>query len=260
MRNGRSKLVVILGIAIALVIACPLVIVLINRPTVPPVTLPTPNAYDTLSEAGNLISQLPSDYAETEDVAKLQAFVEANAPAVDLLNSAVDQQCVVPINYDGKMEDVADTTQPIRQAMRLLHASARIAELENNPANAAREYAKIFELSSKSANGGFIVHTLVAAGHERLALNKLQELAVDLTAQQRQEVRELIASVDRQPRNIDEIVQREQILVKKEQGTLSGTWMIWATQGLAQPAIQQATAVDAEIVQRYQEVLDLLAE
>lgn len=260
MQKGRSKLIAMLLAAIVLVILIPLSFVLLNRPTTPLVTLPTPNAYDTLYQAGNMVTGLPEDYADTSDQDKLESFVATNAAALKLVEQAIDQQHVVPIDYEAGMQAVLDSTGPVRQAMRLLHANARLAELEGDKAREAILYVKLFTLSSKSANGGLLVHAMAASAYEGLALNRLKEIVGELAAPQKSEVLALLASVKRQPTDIDRVLERERVLVKKEHGTLSGSWMIWLTKRNAQPAIQRFTQGDTEIVELNQEVLDLLRQ
>jgi hypothetical protein len=259
-RKGKSKLIVMLLTVILLAILLAFSFVLMNRPTIPLVTLPSPNAYDTLYQAGNLVSGLPEDYADTSDREKLQSFVVRNAAALKLVEQAMDQPYAVPLEYESGMQSVLDSVGPMRQAMRLLHANARIAELDGDEAREAILYAKLFALSSKSANGGLLIHALVASAYERLALKKVKEISGELAAPPKREVFALLASVNRQPTDVERVLERERVLVQKEHGTLFGSWMIWLTKSKSQPAIQRFIQSDAEIVELNQEVLDLLRQ
>ena len=260
MRKGKPKLIVILLAAIVLVVLLPLSVVLVNLSTTPLVTLPTPNAYDTLFEAGNMVSSLPEDYVDTSDQDELESCVATNAAALKLVEQAMGQQYVVPIDYEAGMQAVLDGTGPIRQAMRLLHVNARVAELEGDNAREAILYVKLFSLSSKSATGGLLVHAMAASAYERVALNRLKEIAGVLTAPQKSEVSALLTSVNRLPTDIDRVLERERVLFMKEHGTLSGSWMILLTRRNPQPAIQQYAERDTEIVELNQQVLDLLRQ
>jgi hypothetical protein len=258
-RERKSKLIIgILLAAILLMVLLPLSFVLVNRPRIPLATLPVPNAYDTLYEAGNMVSGLPDDYADTSDQEKLESFVATNAEPLKLVEQAIDQQYMLPIDYEAGMQAVLDGTGPIRQAMRLLHANARIAELDGDTALEAILYAKLFTLANKSATGGLLVHASVASAYERLALKSLKEIVGELAAPQKSEVLALLASVNRQPTDIKRVLKREHVLVKKEHGTLFGSWMIWLTKENTQPAVQRFTQSDAEVVKLNEEVLDQL--
>jgi hypothetical protein len=258
-RERKSKLIIgTLLAAILLMILLTLSFVLVNRARIPLATLPTPNAYDTLYQAGNMVSRLPEDYTDTSDREKLVSFIATNTEPLRLVKEAVDQQYVVPIDYEAGMQAVLDGIGPIRQAMRLLHTNARIAELEGDTAREAILYAKLFVLSSKSANGGLLVHASAASAYERLALARLHEIVGELTALQKSEVLALLASVNRQLTDIDRILEREHVLVKKEHGTLFGSLMIWQTKENTQPAIQRIIETDTEIVELNQEVMDQL--
>jgi hypothetical protein len=58
----------------------------------------------------------------------------------------------------------------------------------------------------------------------------------------------------------DRVLERERVLVKKQHGTFSGSWMIWLTKRNSQPAIHRFIQSDTEIVELNQEVLDVLRQ
>ena len=260
MSKGKSKLVTVLLGVVVLAVLVVVGFVLVNRPRVPVVTLPTPNGYEMLSRAGAMVSGLPDDYATTTDAADLQSCLDANGEALQLILRAVDEQHLNPIDYDSGMQAVLDGTAPVRQALRLLHTSARLAELQEDKGSEALDYARLFAVSSKSSNGGLLVHTMAAAVYELEALSRLKDIVQDLDASQKSEVLAVLAYVNRQPTDVDRVLDRERVLVKKEHGTLSGSWMLWLTKGNMQPAVQRFVQTDAEVVELYKQVLELIGQ
>ena len=258
-KAGRAKLIVILISCILLVIFVPGVIVLMNRPAIPAATGPNPNGFVTLQRAGGMVAGLPDDYSETEDVETLKSFVEKNSQVGALVDEATNQQFVVPIDYQRGFEQATESITPVRQAMRYLIAKARVAELEEDAAEAARLYAQLFFLSSKTSINGLLVHVQASAAYERLALEKLKELADRLTPEQRNTVLTTVVAANRQPHNLEEIIDREHTLVKVEHGTLRAMSMIWLSGQHSQPVIDRTELIDSEIMVLYNQLKQELA-
>lgn len=259
-KTGKAKLTVILIGCILLVVLVPGVIVLMNRPGLRTATLPSPNGFETLQRAGHTVTGLPDDYSETEDVEKLKTFVETNHEAGALIDQAVDQQFVVPIDYQRGFAQATESISPVRQAMRYLIAKARVAELEQDEEKAALLYAKLFSVASMTTHEGLLVHVQAAAAYERLGLGKLKEISPQLTTQQKEDVLSIIVATNRQPRDLDAVVKREHTLSKIEHGTLRATAMIWLSGHLSTPVIDRTRAVDAEVMTLYNQLQQELAE
>jgi hypothetical protein len=184
--------------------------------------------------------------------------VAANNAAAEMAAPALNQQSVVPVDYEAGVQGAMASVHYIRPAMKLLHAKARLAELENNRPDAAMSYAELFVLASKSASGGLTVNVLGAIPYQRLAIAKLEELCDGLSTQEKEDVRKLLESDNRLPVNVDEIAEREQVLFKKEHGTLLGTYWLWMANRRPKVAMQRLTSTDEEIVAGCQEVLESL--
>jgi hypothetical protein len=260
MKKGRLALIAMVLTVIVLATLVMFSIVLINRPTVPLVTLPTPNAYDTLQRAGKRITGCPDDYATTSNRNTLEAFLAKNAPALTLIEQSLDQPCIVPIDYEKGIQPLLDGIGPIRQAIRLLHAHARLAELDGDRAREAMLYAKMFAISSKSANGGLLVNAMAASAYEKLALRRLKELAGGLSTVQQRELLVLLESANRQPTDLEQLLEREHLLVTKQLGTLAGMLLIWQSKPSSQPALQRFIKTDTEVVELNRQILDTLRQ
>ncbi len=225
-----------------------------------PVTLPTPNAYDVLVSAGSRIVDMPDDYAETEDVSRLSSFLEQNSQALDSLDNVHQLDCVVVFDRSAGLDAVLEKTMPesssIRQAMRLLFTSGRLAELQGNHAEAAKRYAKLFAIATKSANQGLMVDHLQSMASERMALNQLVNIIEKLSADEKLEVLAIIGTISRGPRDLDAIVDREHRLVRNQHGRLSGSWIIRLTKSGQQESHERFRQSDNGIVRLFELVMD----
>ena len=229
-----------------------------NTPT--PVTLPTPNAYDVLVAAGSQIVDMPDDYAETEDTTRLASFLEKNSQALNSLDNIHKLDCVVVYDRSAGLDAVLAKTMPesssIRQAMRLLFAQARLAELQGNQTEAAKRYAKLFAIATKSANQGLLVDNLQSMAIERQALNQLANIVEKLSGDEKLEVLAIIETSNRGPRDLDAIVDREHNLVRNQHGRLSGNWMIRLTKSSQQEQHERFRQTDEGIVRLLKFVID----
>src|SRR5262245_39598091 len=67
-----------------------------SQPPQPPRTLPNPNGYDTFVRAGTMISLDVQRYRKM-DREELQALLDANTNALQLMRTGLTQQCLVPL-------------------------------------------------------------------------------------------------------------------------------------------------------------------
>lgn len=244
MRRGKTKLFLVLVLLLAIVTLVPIVLVM-NRPSVKAIPLPTPNAYDTLADAGNMVVK-EAELFDLEDVEKLKEFVQVNSAAFVLIDDATKQQAVVPINYEsGEIASEIDSVSAIRQALRLQLAKSKIADVEMDPINSATEYARLLTLANKTDEGGLLLHFQVASAYRRAALQGLYEVAGELDEKMKDEVASIMAINGTRPLDMDAVMQREEALAKSQHGVFMGTIMRWHTG--SQAAIEQAKAIDAEI-------------
>ncbi len=258
-RKGISKIAVVFSIVGLLLILLVAVFVLppfVGSP-VPVVTLPVPNAYDTMIEAGDMVTGTLEDYAETTDLETLREFVESNSESLALTEQAMLQDGMAPVDYKGGFQAILPDQGVIRQAMRLLLAKGRLAELEGDYGSAASTYAKLFALSNKCANGGLAVHQLISFAGERMGLQNLNEIATKLTPEEKRTTATIL-SIKRQLIDIKALKAREHAVVKSHHGNLTGTWMILITG--ANDAMPRVAEVDVEIDKLLREVLDELSK
>ncbi|MGB7344883.1 MAG: hypothetical protein WBD20_11760 [Pirellulaceae bacterium] len=250
MKESRSLFASVLAIVALAIFIVPLTFYLFNRPRIPNVVLPVPNAYDTITRASAATVSIPDDYGETDDVERLRNFIAGNGGALSLIDQALRQECAIPVDYSGGQQALLDSAGVNRPASRMLIAKARLAELENDLGSAAVDYAKMLVLNSKMTNGGLLVHLSGAFAYERDALENLAQIIPKLTTAQRAPVKKLFDQAKRKPIDFGEIANRESTLRKLEYGTLRGTILSSATTNQTQ-FIDQTKAVDEQIMQLY---------
>ncbi len=144
--------------------------------------LPSPNGYDDLVAAGNLVTDELIN-ADEMPLEPLRAFVATNAEAVRLLELGLSRTCNVPMvvfitNQTLAMTELA-VTKRIAQFNRAL---GRLAELEGRTNDAVQIYLRGFTLSDELSRGGFLIHGLVGIACEAIAFNRLTNLTAKLNA------------------------------------------------------------------------------
>jgi hypothetical protein len=262
MRTGRVKVGLILLVLFALVVIVPVSVVLLNRPTLPIVDLPTPNGFDTFVAAGKLVSnQLAKRAAEaTED--ELIAYLEANADALDLVKAATQQEIVVPVDYsnDGPSDyrDFTDHVSYLRQGLRLLDAEARLAKLQGKPAEAATKFLEILRTSRRVPNQGLMLHYQISAAYEGAALQAIEDLAGDLDDDAREKLRAELEAIGPLRWNHAEILEREATLAVIRHGWWRSTMISRA--GLWQPALDANQEIEARLQANYNDMLEALRQ
>lgn len=211
-------------------------------------TYPVPNAYDTVAMAAESMKPLPNDYDSSQDTQALNVYLNSNADAFQLIERALKQDYLIPLDSFETMGDVVDDASHVRATARLMFVQARLAELENRSADAADALAESIVLSHRSANGGLLIHELVSVASQRRALEGLMQLAPKLSTGQRiRLLKTLQAELAGEP-SIDDLVQsaldRERAMVMREHGRIFGTWMIWQTAGLDDPTKRVHQAIE----------------
>ena len=255
MSDKKIKLVPILLVLLFLIFLVPTCILLINRPTVPVVTLPEVNGFDSMRDVS---SRIVSQELFSEEVESMRQFVEANQDVVADLDAVVNQESIVPINYQAGLTGVADQANALRPAMRLQMSIAEVAKADGDNGKAAVEFAKLYSLANKIDREGVLVHFEIASAYRRAALNGLKEIAGSLKQEQKDEVVSILSGNGNAPPDLTAIMAREDTIAKIEHGTLQVLVSKVVAAKNRLPMIERAKAVDAEMRMREAEVNVLL--
>lgn len=205
-------LLVILGV--------PAIIALMAAADAPPkTTLPNPNGHDTLWKAAQKLAPLPEDFFTTEDLEALQSSLVANSEALALIDEACGEQIVVPIaEVDLESQQWIDQISSFRNLLRLMQVQARVAELEDRPADAAMVYVKMFDLSNRTDDGGLLVHSLTSIAGKRMALTPLMVLVEKLPEESRAEIADRLKEAGNDRIAIDAVMKRERAVIRRQYG------------------------------------------
>jgi len=207
----------------------------INAPGFRKIVYPSPNAYDTLTEASEKMTPLPLDFDTSQDIEALRTYLEANLDPLLLIDQAMDQQCLIRMPDMQTMEEMHDHSSFARAPMRLMYVNARVAELEGRSADAADALVKIAVIGRRSGRGGLMIHQLISVAIEQQGLAGLAQIALKLSSDERGHLAKLIRAEDKNESDLDttieSILYRERDMTKREYGTFAGLFMIWQLSG-----------------------------
>ena len=241
-RAGRSIVWVVVTIAALalclLLVASAYFLTATATPVAIPV--PNPNGYEQMVRLGKSIQGEPPriDEADAETMAD---FLNSNAHGIAELNAIIQKDSVVPVEYSSDYLDKILSTEltNIRQAHRLRHAEARLAELEDRPADAASSYVKLIAAARRAQFGGLLIHVQVSNAYENVAWTNLAKLADQLSETERANVLGQVGTLP--PRETGHIA-REQTLATKRLGRIRTFLM----KKQSQAVYEQEKAMSAE--------------
>jgi hypothetical protein len=137
---------------------------------IPQTTLPNPNGYDDLAEAGKMLQNVTVPYVGTTTFpglkpathAQLKAFVAKYAHVYDMIQTGLAKPCQVPVVWDDPQMtwfcvELGNSTS-IHQLARALSAKAKLAELDGRIDDALAAYLDTIRLGRASAHGGLLHH------------------------------------------------------------------------------------------------------
>jgi hypothetical protein len=177
-------------------------------PPVPP--LPHPNGYDDLVKAGNLIQGDVGNYDDMGE-AQLVRTAQDNANAIRLARTGLQLECRVPSQFSqGYMERHINDLTALKRLTQAWVLEGRLAEAENQPADAARLYLEVIHLGIDSARGGVIIDQLVGTAIEAIGTANLQRLINQLDAKSCHETAATLEALDSQRQTWNQVMQQEQ--------------------------------------------------
>ncbi|MEJ0091551.1 MAG: hypothetical protein WDM80_17620 [Limisphaerales bacterium] len=173
---------------IIFVLALPFVVALgfliANNRAGPSVTrvLPDPNGYEKFLEAGKMLEGDPGAY-ETMDAADLTSLVASNTTTLNLVRAAFTNKIQVPVQF-STVAASSHTRELIslRKLALTLTAEGRLAELNNRPEDAARDYLEVIHFGNECGRGGLMIDALIGVAIEGLGQINLQRLTSKLDA------------------------------------------------------------------------------
>ena len=190
LRSGRSTTLVLLALAAIIVgLLLAAVAFLTRPPATAGLPLPTPNAYGQMVKLGGSVQGVPEVSISDCDAETLSAFLDSNRVIVQELETVLKNDSVVPLDFSAAgTSSVIEGLGELRQVMRLLHASAALAQLEDRLVDAADGYVKLLTGARKIQRGGLFIHMQIGAAYERVGWPALEEISSQLSAEDKQNV------------------------------------------------------------------------
>ena len=151
---------------------------------IPVTTLPSPNGYDELVEAGRIMGNVnvPDSKAGR---AELEAFVVQYGRAYALAGAAIRKPCQVPVTWnDAYLTHRLSEISGIRQLARAFCAKARLAKLEGRTADAVAAYMDTIRLGQSAEQGGLLVDLLMGNSIRGMGHGGIRDLRRELSARQ----------------------------------------------------------------------------
>ena len=155
---------------------------------------PNPNGYDDFLKAADLLNG-DITTAPTLDQTKLRELVATNTAALRLLRVGMTRVCQVPSDFtETNAHIMISDLGKLKRLSRLIAAEARLAELENRPADAARSYIDSIRFGNEVSRGGFLINRLMGIACETMGGAPLARLAPNLSCEQ---VRPLLTDLEK---------------------------------------------------------------
>ena len=202
--------------------------------------LPTPNGFDDLVRAGNLIEgEIPA-----ADLDRSLSVVERNREALKTARAGLARSSLVPLPLQRDLQSHMDQMAAIRSLGRLFVAEGRLAHEDGQIAAAARSYIDAVRLGHECMRGGLLIDSLVGLAIESTGLQGLADLASMLDDAELQDVLLRLVEVEQRREPFDDILATERVWQRIAIPWRERVMLDISGQGskLLQPAIDSADA------------------
>ncbi len=161
----------------------------------PTLKLPSPNAFDTLAKAAELmadkgelreaVTRKPSLETKTEiSPAKKQALYDRNRKAIDLIKTALGQEYYAPPINSLEDSSFYDQNLTILRAAQLLVLEGQIHEANADFANAAKSYLQTLQFSRHTIKGRPLIGIIYGEAMEKKGRQNLNAIRQNLNLNQ----------------------------------------------------------------------------
>ena len=185
------------------------------RPLPPLVPLPSPNAYDDLVKAGQMVSTNSGNYAKL-GTPQLRTLAATNAEALALARDALDGACRVPVQYSQNGQ--GNTYAKLRRLAQAFAAEGRLAELDKRTSKAVECDLDLIRLGADTARGGVLIDALIGSSIESMGTTDFQKLASQLDAQTCREAAATLERADAEKPSWDGVMKEEDDWIRRAFG------------------------------------------
>jgi hypothetical protein len=182
---------------------------------IPHTTLPNPNGYDDLVQAGKMLQTVTVPDAETATHAQLKTFDVQAARVYDLVHSGLAKSCQVPLTwYDPQMASfsagVSGNTN-LRQLARGFCDRAKLAELDGRIDNAVAADLDTIRLGRACAHGGLLDRWFLDDCFEGMGREGICRLRKSLSKEQCAALVPVIQDLVDHANSLEETFEREAV-------------------------------------------------
>lgn len=225
--HRRTTAVALFGLAAMFFAAFPTyVLVKLAAPDpIPTNTLPNPNGYDDLVAAGHIAQQsLFNNTSSTIDVERafaqqLEAEIQKCAKAFDLVNTALEKPCAVPVNYSYTEGPLPFPEIGLhRSTARLLFAKGRFAELNVHFDDAAESYKQIVQFAHAVRHGGLLIDAIVGFACEQFGGRPLYHVREKLSPEELDRCINALRQFDVADEPCEAYLRRDRLWTRRTQG------------------------------------------
>jgi len=194
--------------------------------------LPNPNGYDLLLTAAGM---LPGDTNmlynfETTGKAELAAQLATNQHALTLACSALTNECRVPVDYSVAAAYSSAHSQDfivLRRLALAMTAKGRLAELQNDPPTAAKDYLDVMCFGTEAGRGGFITDATIGIAIEGMGQSHLEALVGRLDSAFCHTAVSTLESLDSNREAWDDVLDREDLRTRRWVPSLRQRITLW---------------------------------
>lgn len=184
MTGTLRRILLWFGVVAGVLLIAGMVFLFVSSRSSPSSPIPSPNGYDGLLKAGQIVTIRTSALSDL-DRGGLRALVATNAEALRVLRLGLSRRCAVPTdaaitNFGAVNHDLIG----LKSLAWVLSAEGRLAEMENRPADAARSYVDSIRLGTELSRGGFMINRLVGIACEAIGGSRHVKLLPRLTCEQ----------------------------------------------------------------------------
>jgi hypothetical protein len=158
---------------------------LINPRTFPEPTRPSPNGYDELVRAGELIKTVNAPVFETATLAQLKSYVIQCGAAYAPVQAALGKPCQVPLRLDyWDSVRFMDGVQSLRTVALALYGQGLLAAMEGRNKDAVGSYTDTIRLGRATMRDGTVVDMLVGITFEAMGRGGIARIRNLLSAEE----------------------------------------------------------------------------
>lgn len=205
----RNRLITVFILLFPFVLFTGFLIFRTSGPLPPILPLPNPNGYDDLVKAGQMVSSNSWNY-EKMTTDQLRETVSANAAALALARTGLNQECRVPVEFSVPYINLhLAELAGLKRLAQAFVAEGRLAEGKGSFGEAAATYLDLLRLGDNATRGGILIDALVGVAIDNMGVASLQKITGQLDAKSCRKAAATLETLDTQRPFWADILQQE---------------------------------------------------